>query len=201
MSTLKSMQDRPRLTSFEACLLNIAATLERPLTLATIQAAQTGADGDLTIRDIVAVAQNTGLQAGYGERHITKFDETLAPALLLMVENKAVVYHGRAKNGALLVFDPDLGEGIGEVSEEQLTETHTGYAVLFRRNHTDELDAGNAPYRGHWFRAALSANRWTYIQVALAAALANLLAYRLQFSLWSSMTVCCPMRQPNRSLP
>lgn len=175
MSTLKSMQDRPRLTSFEACLLNIAATLERPLTLATIQAAQTGADGDLTIRDIVAVAQNTGLQAGYGERHITKFDETLAPALLLMVENKAVVYHGRAKNGALLVFDPDLGEGIGEVSEEQLTETYTGYAVLFRRNYTDELDAGNAPCRGHWFCAALSANRWTYIQVALAAALANLL--------------------------
>ncbi|WP_254430179.1 type I secretion system permease/ATPase [Ruegeria sp. HKCCA4812] len=175
MSTLKSMPDRARLTCYEACILNIAATLERPLTLATIQASQTGSDGDLTVRDILSVAENTGLQAGYGARRIASFDEALAPALLLMTENKAVVYHGRAKNGALLVYDPELGEGIGEVSEEQLAKSYTGFAVLFRRNHTDELDTGHTAYRGHWFRAALSANRWTYIQVALAAALANLL--------------------------
>ncbi|WP_253283323.1 type I secretion system permease/ATPase [Ruegeria sp. HKCCD7559] len=175
MSTFKSMQDRARLTCYEACILNIAATLERPLTLATIQASQTGSDGDLTVRDILSVAENTGLQAGYGERCIASFDEALAPALLLMTENKAVVYHGRAKNGALLIYDPELGEGIGEVSEEQLANSYTGFAVLFRRNHTDELDAGHTGNRGHWFRAALSANRWTYIQVALAAALANLL--------------------------
>ncbi|WP_254440050.1 type I secretion system permease/ATPase [Ruegeria atlantica] len=175
MSTLESMQDRARLTCYEACLLNIAATLERPLTLATIQASQTGSDGDLTVRDIISVAENTGLQAGYGERRITSFDEALAPALLLMTENKAVVYHGRTKNGALLIYDPELGEGIGEVSEERLAKSYTGFAFLFRRNHTDELDAGHTAYRGHWFRAALSANRWTYVQVALAAALANLL--------------------------
>nr|WP_298849071.1 type I secretion system permease/ATPase [uncultured Ruegeria sp.] len=171
----KTTQEQPLLTCFEACLMNIASTLERPLTLATIHAAQTGLDGDLTIRDVVAVAQNAGLQAGYGERRIGELDENLAPALLLMTGNRAVVYHGRARNGAMLVFDPDIGEGIGEVSEKQLTDTYTGYAILFRRNHKDEVSAGNTPYPGHWFRAALSANRWTYAQVALAAALANLL--------------------------
>lgn len=163
------------LTPFEACLLNISSALERPLSLAALHAAQTGADGDLTVRDILALAPKAGMLAGYGAMRLSDLDDNLTPTLLLLAEGKAVVFHGRTQAGAFLVFDPELGEGIGEVSEDMLAACHTGYAILFRRHHDGETLDGPGSHGGHWFWNALSASRWSYVQVALAAALANLL--------------------------
>lgn len=167
--------DASLLTPFEACLLNISSALERPLSLAALHAAQTGADGDLTVRDILALAPKAGMQAGYGAMRLSELDNNLTPTLLLLAEDKAVVFHGRTQTGALLVFDPELGEGVGEVSEDRLAACYTGYAILFRRHHDGETLGGASSHGGHWFWNALSASRWSYIQVALAAALANLL--------------------------
>lgn len=175
MNRLGSSPAPPSLTSHEACVLNVASTLERPLTLATLHSVQSGADGDLTVRNIITAANRAGLQAGYGRRRLATFDESLAPAILLLKDNKAVVYHGRTGAGTLLIFDPELGEGIGEVSEEALCKSYSGYAILFRRTHREGLTSGDTNPGGHWFWSALAANRWSYIQVALAAALANLL--------------------------
>ena len=175
MSMSNSTLSNPHLTSYEACLLNVASTLERPLTLASLHAAQTGTAGELTIRDVLSVAQQTNLQAGYGKRRLSEFDGKLVPAMLLLTGDQAVVFHGRSANGAFLIFDPEIGEGISEVPEDSFRNTYTGYAILFRRHYGDEISADNTSYQGHWFRAALVASRWNYIQVILAAAMANLL--------------------------
>jgi len=172
---LKSVPKTPAPSPIEACILHIAAHLDRPLTVAALHSAQTGAEGDLTIRDVIEVTQRAGLQAGYGKRKLDDFDAALAPALLLLVDGRAVVYHGRKKDGQLLIFDPALGDGIGEVCADQLRATYTGYAILFRRNHQDDISTGETSYTGHWFWSAMMANRWSYIQVVIAAALANLL--------------------------
>ena len=175
MTNTNAVPEISCLTAFESCLLNVAATLEQPLTLASLHATQSGPNDDLTIRDIIDVAHRTGLQAGYGKRHLAAFDDSLVPAILLLGGNRAVVYHGRTPNGTLLIFDPELGEGIGEISEDKLNITYSGYAILFRRNHKGAISSGDVSQTGHWFWSALSANRWSYMQVALAAALANLL--------------------------
>lgn len=156
-------------------MLNIASTLDRPITLASLHAAQTGPGGELTIRDIISVAQHAKLQAGYGKRRLSEFDGRLVPAMLLLTGKQAVVYHGRTGNGTLLIFDPEIGEGISEVPEDSFRETYTGYAILFRRHYGNDISTENTSYDGHWFRAALAASRWSYIQVVLAAAMANLL--------------------------
>ncbi|CUJ97977.1 RTX-I toxin determinant B [Ruegeria denitrificans] len=163
------------LTPLETCLLHVAAQLDRPMTVATLHAAQSGPSGELTLRNAIEVVQRAGLQAGYGKRKLRDFDANLTPALLLLENDKAVVYHGRSPDGQLLVFDPDLGNGIGEVSEGKLRRNYTGYAILFRRDHREEVSTGAPSYSGHWFWSAMAANRWSYIQVILAAALANLL--------------------------
>ncbi len=171
--------DRPstqeQVSAIEACMLNIAETLERPITLAALHSAQSGQNGDLSVRDILSVAQRAGLQAGYGAQNLKAFDDTLVPAMLLLDGGKAVTYHGRAPGGALLIFDPEIGTGLCEVAEQALAKAYTGYAILFRRDHKAELIAKAPGHAGHWFWSALAANRWSYIQVALAAALANLL--------------------------
>nr|WP_298937524.1 type I secretion system permease/ATPase [uncultured Ruegeria sp.] len=170
-----SVGNSTSLSPFEACLLNVASTLDRPLSLAMLHAAETGLQEGLTIQDVISVAQRIGLQAGYGARRLNAFDDTLVPAILLLAENEAVVYHGRSPDGALLIFDPAIGEGIGEISEDRIVNKYTGYAILFRRNHNSEMSLSGSAQHGHWFWSALAVNRWSYIQVALAAALANLL--------------------------
>ena len=164
-----------KLTPNEACLLHVAHSLERPLTLAALQAAQSAPNGDLTIPNMIAVAQGAGLQAGYGAQRLSAFDNTLALAILFLNGGKSVVYHGRARSGRLLIHDPGLGDGRGEIDEKDLAASYTGYALLFRREHKNEDGSGTVPQDGHWFWSALAANRWSYVQVAMAAALANLL--------------------------
>ncbi|MEM1004748.1 MAG: type I secretion system permease/ATPase [Pseudomonadota bacterium] len=156
-------------------MLNVADTLERPLTLAALQGAQSGANADLTIRDVIDISSQIGLQTGYGAQKLQDFDADLVPAILLLENNRAVVYHGRTRNGMLLIFDPDIGDGIGEVARQDLCAVYTGYAILFRRCHTDEHRADDSHRSGHWFWSAFRANRWSYFQVALAAAMANVL--------------------------
>ncbi|RLK07500.1 type I secretion system permease/ATPase [Ruegeria conchae] len=163
------------ITPLESCLLNVAATLERTLTISTLSAARSGEADDLTVRDAITLAQNAGMQVGFGAQKINAFDATLAPAILLLSDDRAVVYHGRSQSGDLLLFDPALGDGVGEISEGDFQEAYTGYALLFRRSHDDEVGTSDARHEGHWFWSALAVNRWSYFQVALAAAMANIL--------------------------
>ncbi|WP_377194146.1 type I secretion system permease/ATPase [Ruegeria meonggei] len=175
MTELPSVKKVPELSSLETCILHVAAHLDRPLNVASLYAAQTGSAGGLSIRDAIEVAQKAGLQAGYGKRRLAEFDDSLTPALLILDGGRTVVFHGRTRQGHPLVFDPSLGEGIGEVTEDALRQTYTGYAILFRRNHREENSGSKTSMTGHWFWSAMSANKWSYTQVILAAALANLL--------------------------
>lgn len=126
------MTDQP-LTDLEACMLHVASTLERSLTVAALHAIQSGSDGVLTVRDAIAAANRAGLQAGFGARKLAGFDAALAPAILLLEGDRAVVYHGRSPAGDLLIYDPAIGDGVGELAESQLRDSYTGYALLFRR--------------------------------------------------------------------
>lgn len=162
-------------SALEACLLHVAATLERPMTLTSLQAAQVDAQDRLTIRDAITAAERAGMQAGFGRRPLAQFDSTLTPAILLLEGERAVVLHGRKPGGRLAVFDPALGGGIGEVDAAQVDAAYTGYALLLRAEHRDDITADLQGRRGHWFWSALAQNRWAYIQVILAAVLANIL--------------------------
>ncbi len=163
------------LTNFEACLLHVAAELGRPLTKASLLAAQSSVSGGLKVQDAIALAHDHGLQAGFGPRRLSEFDPSLAPAILLLEDQRAVVYHGRSKSDRLLIHDPELGDSIGEMDECQLDAVYSGYAMLFRRAYSEEIKNNPSQPSRHWFRSALVANRWSYLQVALAAALTNIL--------------------------
>ncbi len=156
-------------------MLHVATVLDRPLTVAALHAAQSGEASEVTVRDAMSVAQRVGLQVGFGARKLSAFDAALAPAILLLEGDRAVVYHGRSPSGDLLVFDPALDDGIGEVAESYLSKVYKGYALLFRAMHRDVATNPTTEQGGHWFWSALAANRWSYVQVALAAAMANIL--------------------------
>jgi ATP-binding cassette subfamily C protein LapB len=163
-------------TPLEACLLHAAATLDRPMTLAALHAVQSSeATGTLGVREAITAAERAGMQAAFGKRRLRDFDTTLTPAILVLEGERAVVLHGVGRDGTLAVHDPSLGEGIGEVARDELDALYTGYAIVLRREHREDILDTSEGRRGHWFWSALAANRWSYTQVLLAAVLANIL--------------------------
>lgn len=162
-------------TALEACLLHAATTLDRPLTLASIHAAQTG-PGAPGPRDAITAAERAGMQAAFGALPLADLTASLAPAILLMQGEGAVVFHGHSAKGQMQVFDPSIAQTIGEIDEKALADSYSGYAIVLRRAHRDTGQTNGTGARGHWFWGALAANRWAYIQVLLAAVLANFLA-------------------------
>ncbi len=167
--------DASRTTALEACLLHVATLLDRPMTLATLHAAETGGSAGLTVRDAIAVAERAGLQVGFGPLKLQALENALTPAILLLNGDRAVVVEGRGPDGALAVYDPALGDGVGRLTAAKLAPDYTGYALLFRPEY--RAPAATAPEvgRGHWFWSALAENRWSYVQVILAAMVANFL--------------------------
>jgi ATP-binding cassette, subfamily C, bacterial LapB len=169
------LSDTADMTALEACLLHAAALLDRPMTLAALQAAQSGAQGAVTLRDAITAAERAGLQAGFGKRKLADFDATLTPAILLLDNDRAVVLEDVAPDGTLAVFDPALGQGVGRIARNKLDTAYSGYALLLRPEHREDIALNAAGRQGHWFWSTLAENRWAYGQVVLAAVLANIL--------------------------
>lgn len=165
-------------TTLERCVLHVAGHHGRPMTLGALQDAlagprQEGITGE--VRTAIAAAEQAGLQAAFGQQPLFEIQENLMPAILLSKAGAAVVLH-RLIGEKAVIFDPRTGEDLIEVSRVALQNDLTGHVLILRPEHrhaTDERDAG---VRGHWFRDAISANRWAYIQVGLAALMINSLA-------------------------
>src|SRR6056297_2433269 len=141
------------MTPLDACMLHAAAHLDRPITLAALHAAQSSDGSDrLGVRDVMTAAQRAGVQAAFGARKLRGFDAMLTPAILLLRD-----------------------EGTGQIARAELEQAYTGYAILLRAEHRDDMAATAMGRQGHWFWSALAANKWSYTQVLMAAVVANFL--------------------------
>jgi ATP-binding cassette subfamily C protein LapB len=168
--------DTEGMTALEACMLHVAASLDRPMTLAALQAAQSGTQGVVTLRDAITAAERAGLQAGFGRRPLKDFDPSLTPAILILDDDRAVVLEDVLADGQLAVFDPALGQGVGILARDKLEAAYTGFALLMRAEHREDIALNATGRQGHWFWSTLAENRWAYSQVLLAAVLANFLS-------------------------
>ena len=175
-ASVPTSADAEGMTSLEACMLHVAASLDRPITLAALQAAQSGTHGVVTLRDAITAAERAGLQAGFGRRALKDFDPSLTPAILILDDDRAVVLEDVLADGQLAVFDPALGQGVGILARDKLDAVYTGFALLMRAEHREDIALNVAGRQGHWFWSTLAENRWAYSQVLLAAVLANFLS-------------------------
>lgn len=169
------MTDPNQPSALEASLLHVAKVLNRPMTLAAIHAAQTGTTPSDRVAAALRAAQGAGIQAAFGRRKLSEFDTRLTPAILLMQDDHVLVLHDILPNDQYAIFDPSLPQDLGQISLEKLQDGYSGFAILVRAQHRDDLGPQAPPQLGHWFWASLAQNRWSYTQVILAAILANTL--------------------------
>lgn len=161
------------LSALEACLLHVTSELDRPITHAALFSAISDPKGFLSVPDALQVAERAGVQAGFGKRKLSGFDDSLTPAILFLDNDRAVVLH-KVRKKTYVVYDPELGDTLGEISREKLKDAYSGYALLLRADFSEDLTQRKTT-RGHWFWSAMAANRWSYLQVVLAAVLTSIL--------------------------
>ena len=158
--------------ALEACLIHASRLIGRPVTLTEVQAAHTGIQADFSVREALATAERAGLLASFGRLKLDDLHGPLFPAILMLAGDRAVVVEGRDAE-RLVVYDPALGEAPGEVTVAALEDAYTGFALLLRPRHRSS--PADAERSGHWFWSALAESRWMYVQVILAAIVANFL--------------------------
>ena len=162
-------------SDLEACLAHAARLLGRSLPEAGPRDAV--ADDDrMGLREALALAERAGLIASFGRLDLRDLDALLCPAILILSGDRAVVVEGLAGPQHLIMHDPALagadGQDAAETDRATLEKVHTGYALLLRARH-HEVPGGAVT--GHWFWSAMQDSRWIYVQVVLAAVVANVL--------------------------
>ena len=158
--------------ALETCLLHASRLIGRPLSAADLQAVQAAPDAAFQVRTALAVAERAGLLARFGPLRLEDLNGALFPAILMLAGDRAVVVEGRVGD-RLSVLDPALGDLPGQIAPEALAAAYTGFALLLRPRHREDA-AADGP-AGHWFWSALAESRWIYLQVVLAAVVANFL--------------------------
>ena len=154
----------------ERCLAHAALIHGRPIPAALFEEALRPQEEGGWVKAPLRAAQAAGYEVGFGPVRLSDLDATLLPAVLL-TQSGALVVEGREKDG-WQVFDPRFGKEAGLVRQEALAEILTGQGVLMRPRAQDETGTASV---GHWFRSALAQNKWSYVQVVLAASVANIL--------------------------
>lgn len=159
----------------ELCLMFLAAELGRPMTLAGLRDGEAGFRDSLSLADGVRAAERCGFTAVIGTKDIGTFDTSLLPALILTKTDRPMVLVARLDGSRFAVFDPEFGGAVTEMQETQLAALHSGLVLLMRPRQSMASDM-LGEQGGHWFWATLAKSKWLYIQVILAAIVANLLS-------------------------
>ncbi|MEM1235915.1 MAG: type I secretion system permease/ATPase [Pseudomonadota bacterium] len=155
----------------QRCVAHAALLQGRPISQALFEEALRPDEDDGGLRAAIRAAHAGGFETGFGPMSLGEFDAASLPAVVLTDEG-ALVLEARTPKG-WSVFDPRLdGSAATEISTEALKSVYSGHALILRPR---AQETSHTPQSGHWFRSALAQNRWTYGQVALAAAVSNLL--------------------------
>ncbi len=165
------LNGEPTRSVIERALAHASALLGHPIPQARFEEARRDDEADGGLGAAVRAAGASGFAVGVGPITVEELDATVLPAVILTDAGALVIEERQDKGWA--IHDPRLGaKSRTFLSDGDLTAAYSGQAILLRPR---AVSAGGKEQSDHWFRSALVANRWSYLQVVLAAAVANLL--------------------------
>lgn len=166
----------------ESCLLFLARHFDLPVSESTLRAGMVGVSAQMSVEQFTQAAERIGLACALGEQALDTLSAPLLPLVLLQDDGKALVVVELLADGRLSVFHPDFGRDPVEMTRAAVAERYSGVVIAVRalagtgRTASAADPIGNGTRTRHWFWSALAKNRWSYIQVGLAAIVTNILA-------------------------
>ncbi|MGI9489439.1 MAG: type I secretion system permease/ATPase [Geminicoccaceae bacterium] len=160
-----------------ACLVQLAACLERPRSAEALVAGLPLEDGCLTPGLAVRAFEQAGFVAGLAKRSLNDVGDPLLPCILFLRSKKACLLLAREGDEAVIAL-PEIGRGEVRIDMAALDADHTGHVLFAKLARSVDLPAVAASEAGarNWFWGTIAEAWPTYIEVALAALMINLFA-------------------------
>ncbi|HET9428481.1 MAG TPA: ABC transporter transmembrane domain-containing protein, partial [Allosphingosinicella sp.] len=173
-----SAQDVPVTDDVTACLAYLARTFDRPSSPIVIRAGLAlDEKGRLPFHQIDSSLEQIGLRGDHHHGRITRLKRRNLPAILQLQDDKAAVLL-EVRQGEALVWRPGTEQPAWE-DAAALAGSYAGTAVSVEGDPTRER-VGERPWqkatRTHWFWSEIWKVRRSFLYVAGAAAIINLLA-------------------------
>lgn len=132
--------------------------------------------GKLTPELALRALDRVGFSGKLVRRKLTDLPQILLPVILLMEDEDSCILL-RQDRHKCQIYDPLTGT-TAEIAADALAESYTGYAILGRQFTTvdEKLDTMSTEAGEHWFWGAIRKLWKTYVLVAFAAAMINLIA-------------------------
>ena len=160
-----------------ACLQFVARHYERPSSDTILTAGLPLDDGQLTEDLVQRAAARVGLAAALIERPARDFDALDGPVILRLARERYVVLLGIDDGGRCRIFAPEAG-GTTAIALSELEGLYEGFAFVILP-HYEAIDSDGLPsatiQRGHWFWGPVRSHRRSFVVVALAALMINLI--------------------------
>lgn len=151
----------------------------RDASAATLAAGLPVADGRLTPALAQRAAEAQRATARLSRRHLSRVTDAVLPVVLFLRDRDACVLIERRPGARAFVYRPSESDAPFEIAEADLAGEYEGAALLLRAEPwaaTDAAANADAAHAGHWFWGPTLRFWPSFTQVALAAALINLLA-------------------------
>ncbi|MGR8931547.1 MAG: type I secretion system permease/ATPase [Gammaproteobacteria bacterium] len=157
------------------CLL--CSQFGRSVTVAELGDGLALEQGRLPLDLVPKALRRAGLTARLAEQPLERITGRLLPALLLLNDGSTLVLVGRQGDEARVLL-PESGGGLLNMPLTELAHLYRGSAVLAKAMHISDGRAGAFAKRveGHWLKEPLRAFWPTYVEVGVAAFMANVLA-------------------------
>lgn len=168
-----------------ACILHALERLERPMSSSAFRSRVSRPAGAWTLEDAVEALESLGLKVELRTLGLAALDHRLGPWIVETGRGPVVVY-ASSHDEQPRVFDPSVPGGSRRLAADGLAAA-IGDGFSGRALAVAVPDASLAPARGprgrhgHWFWGPMLRNGWIYVQVALAALLANIFALGTSF--------------------
>ncbi len=159
------------------CLVELTRIYGRPSTRAALSAGLPLSRQGLTPALFARAASHAGFSARVVRRELTKIDDALLPAILLLKDNQAcVLLNWNSVTGNAKLLFPDAGQGEVFLTREQLQEKYIGITLFSRPRF--RFDNRTPPVavtaHKHWFWGAILEQTSLFKDILAAALLINI---------------------------
>lgn len=174
-----AVNHKPSQSSDPLCrgLLLLCARLRRETSAAALTEGLQLINGRLPTHLIPRALRRVGINAELTHLPLGQIDDYLLPALLILKDGNTLLLAEINKTDAAVLI-PEVQGGVERLTIEQLEAMYSGKIILAKCEYRADARLGNyAKARDeHWFFGPLKKCRRTYLEVAIAALTANLLA-------------------------
>ena len=159
------------------CLIQLTKIHGRPATKTGLSAGLPLVDNRLTVDLFPRAAGRAGMSSRVIKKDLADLSPVQLPAIMLLHDRQACIVVSLLDNGARFkVLMPETGMGEKVITNKDLADLYTGYAIFVRPKYKIErkaIDAHGAGTRRHWFWGTIIESWRIYRDVLLAAFLIN----------------------------